>query len=148
MHSCSAYMYTTITNMLIGTDMQACIPASLHNSRHSGHSQFRLTHGAAHEMIKPAPSVVVLCIGGQGSLASLMGLGALQHHVQLLVQRVIAEAHAQVGDIGLVDVIALRPRPPVMRAHPVLLYLPCTPGAREQQAGNELCGWDECSSWT
>ena len=54
---------------------------------------------------------------------------------RLLLVVVVAEAHAQVGHVGLVDVVALRARRPVPLVHPVHLHLhgsktgsrPCVP---------------------
>ena len=43
----------------------------------------------------------------------------------LLGEGVEPEAHAQVGHVGLVDVVALRPRPPVQAVDPVHLHLQC-----------------------
>jgi len=44
-----------------------------------------------------------------------------RHYLLLVI--VISEAHAQVGHIGLLDVVALGPRLPVVLMHPVHLHL-------------------------
>ena len=56
-------------------------------------------------------------------LAAPVGVGPLLHQGALRLQGVHPEAHAQVGHIGLVDVIAVGAQLPVVLVHPVHLHL-------------------------
>lgn len=53
----------------------------------------------------------------------LMGCSSCHHQLHLVCMAIISEAHAEVGYICLVDVIAIRPRLPVVLVHPVHLDL-------------------------
>ena len=80
---------------------------------------------------KWAHRLLVVVISGQDrqttiySLHLMQAMGRVKQETlaHLLLVVVISEAHAQIGHIGLLDVIALGPGLPVVLMHPVHLHL-------------------------